>query len=893
MPEKQAIQKPVTHGYICWELMDDASVAALLIQDETIAYANKACTRLLGYSPSELIGSRLLVAVAPECAEQVLENINAITHGCGTPVKEFEAVRKDGSSFHAMACGFPVNIDGKLSTILLFTDLSENDRVRNDLISANKRLHVIQEVSRLILSELDLRQVAKLICEKTMELTGSQIAAFAIYDPKQNMLSHLYRIGNPEGYEQYDFPADAGLIGKAFTSGKVICANDVLNEPGILQDVVLNLGIKALIHAPINVGGKAKGVFTVCKREGAFSNEDLEIVTAIAEQSAIAVQNASLYSELQEAREHDKLLSEMLLSIKTSLDPNEAIQYTVDHVAKVMGAHRCAFGSHRGDHFVLTHQWTAEGILKADAPKYEWKDFGAALELLSSGKQFVVDSAEKQENPQIRDVMERMGSTAGIASPIFVNGEFIGFIVVDQFFYPRVWKETEKKLIANIADHLAVALGNARLIRELSSSHDREHLLNELLMQIKTTLEVGPLIKSTVQKLGQILEVSRCFFMRNLGNNWRVEEKWAVDEFEIYPIIRQEWTAFQEYLKILQQNQPIVLNDIESEALPELAELIEKAQLKSAMVVPVFSGENFVGAIGLNQCDKPRRWSTQEIVFVQSVASHLGLAIRNAELYLELKRKNQVLTRQKRELNELAAQLERANKIKTDFLTKTSHELRTPLNAAMGFLELVLNGVARGPEEQQLYLSNAYKSCQDLLGLINDLLDIGRIEAGKLELELTSFNLHELFHEVKVTIEVEAQNKGLDLDFSVPEGIKIFADFRRMKQILLNVLSNAVKFTNQGGISVSVTTDQSAQKAVITVRDTGIGIAPEKQKELFSEFYQAEMPTSQYAGAGLGLAISKSLIELMAGEIAIHSEGRNKGTTVIITVPLASQDARR
>jgi signal transduction histidine kinase len=256
-------------------------------------------------------------------------------------------------------------------------------------------------------------------------------------------------------------------------------------------------------------------------------------------------------------------------------------------------------------------------------------------------------------------------------------------------------------------------------------------------------------------------------------------------------------------------------------------------------------------------------------------------------------------------LRKLNEQLERANqelaqasRTKDEFLSHISHELRTPLNSILGFTKIILDGLCTSPEEEHKLLQDVFGSAKHLLGLVNDILDIRRIEEGRLTLRIENVDLRGLLDSTLPLMTVQAAEKGLRLinetaGASLPV---VWADEMRLRQVLLNLLNNAVKFTLEGSITVRIGASpeaadgpQASPRLVrLEIEDTGIGIPPEKREAAFEEFVQLnQMEAQQFRGAGLGLAISRRLVELMGGRIGLESGSQGRGTLAWLTVPVA------
>jgi signal transduction histidine kinase len=258
---------------------------------------------------------------------------------------------------------------------------------------------------------------------------------------------------------------------------------------------------------------------------------------------------------------------------------------------------------------------------------------------------------------------------------------------------------------------------------------------------------------------------------------------------------------------------------------------------------------------------------------LKAFADQAVIAIQNARLF--------------REIQEKSAQLEIANKHKSEFLANMSHELRTPLNAIIGFSEVLIDRMFGEVNEKQAdYLKDIHESGKHLLSLINDILDLSKIEAGRMDLELSSFHLPSALSERHDLVRERAQRSGIELGLEVDPALGEFsADERKVKQILLNLLSNAVKFTPQGG-RVDVKAALNGRFVAIAVMDTGVGIASEDHAAVFEEFRQVGTDyTRKSEGTGLGLALTKRFVELHGGKISLESQP-GKGSMFTFTLPV-------
>jgi signal transduction histidine kinase/CheY-like chemotaxis protein len=315
--------------------------------------------------------------------------------------------------------------------------------------------------------------------------------------------------------------------------------------------------------------------------------------------------------------------------------------------------------------------------------------------------------------------------------------------------------------------------------------------------------------------------------------------------------------------------EPILLHELEGLG-EERAFFSERS--RSALVIPLYRSERLWGLLSV-EADAPWAFDEGDARAMAIIGEVVSVALQNAMLYEEQKR--------------TAERLRELDRLKTQFIANMSHELRTPLNSIIGFSRVILKGID-GPltEAQRQDLTAIYNAGQHLLGLINDILDLSKIEAGRMELQFSEVDMREIIRGVMSTAVGLTRDKPIELRQEVPEDLPpVWADAQRARQVLLNLVSNAAKFTDQGFIAVRAWADESF--VTIAVQDTGIGIPREKQEEIFQEFTQVESGTTRrYGGTGLGLAIARRLVELMGGRIWVESEV-GKGSTFFFTLPRA------
>ncbi len=539
---------------------------------------------------------------------------------------------------------------------------------------------------------------------------------------------------------------------------------------------------------------------------------------------------------------------------------------------------------------------------------------GVQLSIINADNFNFVDHPDGSEGRNVLDCMPRHIAQRRIEliQQVLETGEMLTdeyqFEVGDQLIY-------EESRISRINDHETLVIVRDITDRKLAEIALAQELNKTLLLQqitdeIRCSLNPAQIFETAAQQIGQTLKVSRCSIHTYTATappqvqfqaEYRLDETVSSRQGIGIPLQNNP-----HLLKVLSQERAVVSDDVSTDPLLQpILGACEKLQIKSMLAIATFYQGQPNGLIGLHQCDRSRTWTADEIELLEAVAAQLGIAIAQVKLLESEIQQRQALVRKNEDLAKAKAEAEAANRAKSEFLANMSHEIRTPMNAILGFADLLQSSLQ--DTEHRSYLSAIATSGKTLLRLIDDILDLSKVEAGKLELHYEPTNIPALISDIQNIFQLTAQDKNLQLNCQIAATVPAYllVDEIRLRQILFNVVGNAVKFTHQGSVTLWVTahpvvleTHENTPAAVqldIQIIDTGIGMSPENQAIVFDAFRQSDgQSTRRYGGTGLGLAITKRLIEMMGGSIELKSE-LGVGTTFILhfpnLIPVSKQDA--
>jgi signal transduction histidine kinase len=463
--------------------------------------------------------------------------------------------------------------------------------------------------------------------------------------------------------------------------------------------------------------------------------------------------------------------------------------------------------------------------------------------------------------------------------PLIREGYALGAIAIRRTDV-RPFEQKHITLLSTFADQAAIAIENVRLFeaeqqrtRELAESLEQQTATSDVLKIIsRSTFDLQSVLNTLVESVARLCDAEMATIRRPKGMSFlHVAGHGVPREFsesmKNRPVEPDRGTVAG---RVLLEGKPIHIADVQADPDYTMTEVI-RTGFHTILGIPLLREGNPIGVIILGRT-AVRPFADKQIELATTFADQAVIAIENVRLFEEIQEKSR--------------QVEEASKHKSQFLANMSHELRTPLNAILGYAELVLDGIyGDAPEKMRNVLERIQTNGKHLLGLINDVLDLSKIEAGQLVLSLNDYSIKDMMQGVYVAVEPLAGNKKLNFKLEVPPDLpQARGDERRLSQVLLNLVGNAIKFTDTGEVAMKASTANGSY--TVAVRDTGPGIAEADQAKIFEEFQQSESThTKAKGGTGLGLAIAKRIVEMHGGRLWVESS-LGTGSTFFFTVPL-------
>ncbi len=804
---------------------------------------------------------------------------------------------KTGDELEALADEFN-EMTGRLRESHATLEQRVEDRTR-ELTETLEQQTATAEILRVISSSpTDIQPVMKAVAEAAARLTDASRALIGQVEGD----GFIWRATN-EGRLITDrrFP-----ITRELPSGRAILDRQTTQEADLarlvdewphLVDVTQVAHVRTALATPLLREGVAVGVLLVYRTEiRPFTDKQIALLQTFADQAVIAIENVRLFKELEEknrvvtaALEQQTATAEILRVISSSpTDVQPVLDAVAENATRVCEAGDGAVLLIRDGAFrIAAHYGSISMPFDEPIPIVQGTVAGRAV--LDGGPVHVPDLiVAAGDFPEGQAIAARFGNRTTLATPLMREGTAIGALLIRRTDV-RPFTDKQVVLLQTFADQAVIAIENVRLFQELQSrtaeltrSVGELEALGEVGRAISSTLDLETVLATIVARATELAEgdggvlyefdeASRAFHLR------------ATDRFpeEFVAALRATRLAYGEGAagRAVAGREPIQVADVtDTDAYSSsVREVLVRFGYRSLLAVPLVSEDEVVGALVINR-RIPGAFAPRTVELLRTFASQSALAIQNARLFHEIEDKSR--------------ELEVASRHKDEFLASMSHELRTPLNAIIGFSEVMIERMFGDVNaKQEEYLNDILSSGRHLLSLINDILDLAKIEAGRMELEPTDFHLPQAIDNALVLIRERALRRGITLEQSIdPRLGEIKGDERKVKQVLLNLLSNAVKFTHEGG-RIDVRARLGDGVAEISVADTGVGIAPEDHAAVFEEFRQVGTDYARkHEGTGLGLALARKFVELHGGKIWVESQV-GQGATFTFTIPVTSWQA--
>jgi len=788
-----------------------------------------------------------------------------------------------------------------IENVRLFTELQAKNQalleahaqVTEALEQQTATAEILRVISR---SQTDVQPVFDTIVRSALRLCNG--ATSAVFRVDGGMLHHPANYGgspNALAAARARYPRP---VGKDSIPGIAILTRSAYEVPDTEESSALEmsrdtgriLGIRSLFAVPMVRDGEAVGAIVVTRREpGRFAAPEVSLLKTFADQAVIAIENVRLFKELEarnreltEALEQQTATAEVLRIISTS--PTElqpVLEVVVKSAVRFCGADDAIILRLDAEHLrAAAHHGPIPVDFGLPVPCVRGTVGGRSV--LERRAVHVTDlQAEAEEFPEGSAFATRLGARTTLGVPLLREGAAVGTIQLRRAVV-NPFTDKQIALLQTFADQAVIAIENVRLFQELEArtaeltrSVGELTALGEVSQALSSTLDVETVLNTIVSRASQLAGAAGCSI-------YEYDE--AAEQFDLRATYNYD-PEFVEALRAaplrkseglmglsVEMRGPIQIPDItQPEAYQSsVRDTLIRFGYRALLSVPLLREDQIIGSLSFNR-KAPGEFPPEVVDVLKTFATQSALAIQNARLF--------------REIADKSAQLEAASRHKSEFLANMSHELRTPLNAIIGFSEVLAEKMFGDVNDKQAeYLQDILESGRHLLSLINDILDLSKIEAGRMELELTDFSVPQAIQNAGILVRERALRRRIVLHEVIADGVGgIRGDERKVKQVLLNLLSNAIKFTPEGG-RIEVRAASTDGMVEVSVTDSGVGIAPEDHEAVFEEFRQVGTADKKAEGTGLGLALSRKFVELHGGRIWVTSQV-GIGSTFTFTLP--------